>query len=223
LEGFGTGPMFCERCQNRFAPLAWNGCEHCGAPFAESVSPDAGCPYCRGETFEFDAVVALDAHRGPLRDAILRLKRPGAESLAQAMAALLCQRRGEQIRAYSPNLVIPIPMHWLRRFIRQGNNPDILAGAIANFLGAPCRTRTLRRTRNTKAQKGLDARQRRRNQVGAFSVRAGYDMKGARVLLVDDVLTTGATCHHAAKVLKLAGASSVAVAGLGRAIGEADA
>jgi len=139
------------------------------------------------------------------------------------MGELLTQRRGDQIRALKPDLIIPIPMHWLRRLVRKGNNPDILAATVAESLDLPYRSRILRRIRNTKPQKGLNAVERRRNPVGAFGVTAGYDIKGARILLIDDVLTTGATCHHAAKTLRQTGASSVMVAVLGRTIGDLDA
>ncbi len=152
------------------------------------------------------------------------MKAPGTELIAEAMGAFFCQTRGEQIRALCPNLVVPVPMHWRRRWVRKTNGPDILAAHMAKFLQVPCQARLLRMNRNIKPQKGLKRRDRRKNLVGAFRVAKGYDIRirGARVLLVDDVLTTGATCDAAAKALKEAGAATVVVAVLARTVGESD-
>jgi ComF family protein len=151
------------------------------------------------------------------------MKWPGAEPIMEAMGELLCDRRGEQIRALASSLVVPIPMHWRRRWVRKTNGPDILGGKVARLLRIPCRTRLLKLNRNIKPQKGLRLRDRRKNLAGAFRVRRGYDIRDARVLLIDDVLTTGATCDAAAKTLKEAGAASVVVAVLARTVGESDA
>jgi ComF family protein len=164
--------------------------------------------------------VALAAYRGRLKDAVLRMKVPGAEPIAGAMGDLLCCRRGDPIRSMCPSLVVPVPMHWRRRWVRRMNGPDILAAKIAKFLQVPCRLRLLRLNRNTKLQKGLSLHDRRKNLVGAFRVGKGYDIRDARVLVVDDVLTTGATCDAAAKALKGAGAASVVVAVLARSVRE---
>ena len=152
----------------------------------------------------------------------MRMKASGTEPIAEAMGELLCQRRGEQIRALRPNLIVPVPMHWRRRWVRRMNSPDILAARIGRFLQVACRERLLRLNRSIKSQKGLSRCERRKNMVGAFRVARGYDIKGARVLLVDDVLTTGATCDEAAKALKGAGAESVVVTVLARTVGEFD-
>lgn len=141
----------------------------------------------------------------------------------EAMGELLCDRRGDQIRALEPNLVVPVPLHWQRRWVRKTNGPDILAAKVARLLRVPCRTRLLKLNRNIKPQKGLRLRERRKNLVGAFRVAKGYDIRDVRILLVDDVLTTGATCDAAAKALKAAGAASVVVAVLARTVGESDA
>jgi ComF family protein len=153
----------------------------------------------------------------------LRAKAPGAEPIVKALGDLLCQRRADLLRALEPDLIVPVPMHWIRRWRRRANTPDLLAATLARFLRVPCRVRLLRKKRNTKPQKGLKVRDRFRNIAGAFAVRTRYDIRGARVLVVDDVLTTGATCTEAARTLKAAGAASVVVAVLARGIGVADA
>jgi ComF family protein len=177
------------------------------------------CPLCRGFSFQFETVVALGTYANQLREVVLALKRGGAEPIARAMGGLYHEMRGERIRALCPTLVAPVPMHWLRRLVRKGNSPDTLAAQVAGFLHVPCRVRLLKRTRNTKPQKGLTPKERFRNMAGAFALTTGYDIRGARILLVDDVMTTGATCNEAATTLKRAGAAAVFVAVLARGVG----
>jgi ComF family protein len=223
LDSFAAEPTLCEVCQGSLAPAVWCGCRRCGGPVPEATPPQETCPYCRWESLEFEAAVTLGTYGGKLRDAVLKMKRPGAEPIAQAMGTFLCHRRGDQIRALCPKVVVPVPMHWMRRFVRKGNSPDVLATQVARFLQTPCQTRLLKRIRNTKPQKELTPSERRRNPVGAFGLSTAYHIRGARVLLVDDVLTTGATCSAAAKALKQAGAAAVVVAVLARAVGDSDA
>lgn len=223
LEDFTTGPLLCGPCQRALAAEVWHGCSRCGAPIPEEMPAQRGCPLCRGFSFRFDTVVALGTYANELREAVLGLKRPGAEPLAKAMGALYCERRGDQVRALCPDMVVPVPMHWRRRVVRKGNSPDVLAAQMAGFLHVPCRTRLLRRSRNTKPQKDLTPKERFRNIAGAFALATGYDIRDARVLLVDDVLTTGATCSEAAMILKRGGAAEVFVAVLARAVGASGA
>lgn len=110
-------------------------------------------------------------------------------------------------------------MHWTRRVVRGTNSPEILAACVAKGLNLPLAMGVLRRRRNTELQPHLRPAERFANVRGAFEIGSEYDMAQARVLLVDDVLTTGATSSEAAKVLKRAGAAMVAVAVLARAEG----
>lgn len=223
LPSYRGGALLCEACKNAMAPVVWAGCSRCGAPIQEDAPVQGGCPLCRDSAFDFESVITLATYSGRLREAILRMKWPGTEPIMDAMGELLCDRRGDEIRVLRPSLVVPVPMHWRRRWVRKTNGPDILAAKAARLLRVPCRTRVLRLNRNIRPQKGLRLRDRRKNLVGAFRVAKGYDIRDARVLLVDDVLTTGATCDAAAKALRAAGAASVVVAVLARTVGESDA
>ena len=113
-----------------------------------------------------------------------------------------------------------MPMHWTRRLQRGINSPEILAGCLARHLGIPLRRRLLVRCRRTFLQTEMSPPQRFRNVRAAFRVHKSPCLQGARVLLVDDILTTGATCSEAAKTLKKAGAAAVVVAVLARAQGQ---
>lgn len=148
---------------------------------------------------------------------MLRMKRPRGQPLSAAMARLLALRRGPQLAELGADLIVPVPMHWARRLGRGVNGPETLAECLARLLGIPVRRRVLSRSRNTLPQASLRRSERFRNVRGAFRVRAGYHLEGRRVLLVDDILTTGATCSEAAKTLKQAGATMVAAAVVARA------
>jgi ComF family protein len=114
-------------------------------------------------------------------------------------------------------VIMPIPMFWGRRLRRGKNCPETLAECLSQSLGVPMRRGLLVRHRNTLPQNNLTPAHRFKNMRGAFRVRRPTIVAGARVLLVDDVLTTGATCSEAAKTLKQAGAETVAVAVVARA------
>jgi ComF family protein len=212
--------LLCGDCRQLLGPESWSGCPRCAAVgSAEDFSP-VGCTLCRNTRFHFDSVVTLGSYRDRLRGVLLRMKLPLGEPLSKVMGQFLACRRGPQLAEVSPDLVVPVPMYWTRRLRRGTNSPEILACCLARRLGLPVRQRLLVRYRKTFLQADLPPRQRFRNVRAAFAIRRKPYLQGARVLLVDDILTTGATCSEAAKALKGAGAAAVAVAVLARAQGQ---
>lgn len=223
LEPRDGKPLFCETCVKRLAPDTWQICLGCGtladepsaatqSADAEGLLPPASCLRCWKQPYWFDGVVPLGHYRDDLREAVLRMKRPIGDHLAAAMGELLARRRGAQLAAFETDVVVSIPMHWWRRMLRGTNSPEILASCVSRHLGVPFEPKMLNRRNNTRPQEGLSATKRFENVRGAFRLGRGYDIKGARVLLIDDIMTTGATCSEASKVLKKAGAEKVFVA-----------
>jgi ComF family protein len=213
------GLLVCADCRLLLAPKLWPCCPRCGAAGGAEGEPSGGCRLCRGRPLKFDAVVTLGAYDPGLRKVVLRMKRRSGEALSAAMGRLLALRRGPQLAELSGGLIVPVPMYWTRRLVRGTNSPEIVANYLGRSLGVPVVPRVLSRCRNTLPQASLSPRERFRNVRGAFRVRAGYHLAGLRVLLVDDILTTGATCSEAAKVLKQAGAILVAAVVVARAQG----
>lgn len=217
LPGHDGGLLLCQPCQHRLGPEPPARCPCCGAEIALESQSQRRCERCRSARLHFETVIPLASYHGDVRTAVLRMKRAAGEPLSLAMGDLLAARRRGRLAAVGADVVVPIPMYWGRRLLRGTNSPEILARRLSRRLGIPSESRLLVRRRNTLLQPDLPPRERFRNIQGAFRVDKGYDLGGVRVLVVDDVLTTGATCSEAAKSLKQAGAAYVAVAVLARA------
>ena len=186
---------------------------------SQPVSP--GCRECAQLEYDFSQTVVLGHYTDTLRSLILDMKSDRDGILATNMAKLFLQMRGNELRNIAPELVVPVPMHFVRRFFRGTNNPVFFAKEIGHALGVSVGTRVVRRIRYTKPQFHLKPRQRYRNVRGAFAfVGRKNSVVGKRVLIVDDIMTTGATCNEVARVLREAGAASVSVAVFARAMGK---
>jgi predicted amidophosphoribosyltransferase len=207
------------------------------------------CPACRHERFRFSSVQAVGLYEGLLRDAVIRMKKAHEEALTLTMGKILAEtarfpdsihsagdsalRAGDSApraasagdsaaadgAATGPDLVVPVPMHWARRLTRGTNPAELLAEMAAQKLGVPAVSDLLRNRRKTRKQGTLLPDQRRRNVRQAFSVSTGYDIRKTHVLLVDDVMTTGATANELSKMLHRAGARLVSVAVVARGTG----
>ena len=175
----------------------------------------ADCYDCRGRKQVFDEARVIGVYDGPLRQAVLKIKHYQHEPLAAALGWHLAQRLRESPLAESCDMVVPVPMHWLQRMWRGTSTARTLSRAVARELGLR-ESAALACRRILRRQHTLPAEQRRENVRGAFRMSWGRAIRGARVLLIDDVMTTGATAHEAARVLRKAGALSVSVATVAR-------
>jgi ComF family protein len=215
---FGGRILLCEECRELLT-AAERACRRCGAGVAADGRSLDDCFQCQGRRLQFEAVVRLGSYEAALRTAVLELKRPHHQGLAHALGQWMAQCRAEELAKLEADVVVPVPMHWARRAWRGGNSPDSLARQLAKSLRLPLAGHLLRRRRYTRPQASLTHGERRRNLKGAFRARPHRDLPGARVLLVDDIMTTGATAREAARTLLAAGAGSVVVAVLARTDG----
>lgn len=196
-----------------------SGCPRCGAPVPDSMPPASqGCAHCRGRRLWFDGAIALGEYTGRLREMVLAMKPASGDRLSLVMGDLLWSRIGKRLETDYIDVVAPIPMHWRRRLVHRTNSAAVLGEALAARMERPFAEHLLRRRRHTLPQHSRTPAQRWENVRHAFSVRRGYHFDGAHVLLVDDILTSGATCSEAANVLKRAGAERVSVAVVARAL-----
>jgi ComF family protein len=137
-----------------------------------------------------------------------------------ALARLLVDRRGEELKRLDADVVVPLPMHWARRLRCGVNGPELIAEVLRVKLDASLRAGWLKRRKLTPRQTDLTRRERLRGQRNSFCLSRRADVEGQTILLVDDVLTSGATTSEAAKLLLKCGAKAVHVAVIARAIGE---
>jgi ComF family protein len=186
----------------------------------------AQCAWCREEAFKFDRAGSYGLYAGNLRAAILQLKFQCRERLGKRLGKLLLSVWGRVEEAYPGELpvVVPVPLHPSRQRERGFNQAELLALGLSRGLAragrsaVPCvETRCLRRTRATAPQTGLSLRARRENVRGVFSVVRPECVRERVVVLVDDVMTTGATLSASAGALKGAGARAVFALTLARA------
>ncbi len=223
-EGEGSAAPFCVDCRAELLDAAGPACPRCAMPVgAWGVRPE-GCRECQGRRLGFDAAVALGPYQGPIRDLCLRLKHEPNGWVAPWLAGVLVEAR-PILRQWAADvesrpLVVPVPLHWQRRLRRGYNQTDGLARGLARGLGLR-EAHWLRRVTSSKILAGLGRVERARTMRKAFRVGrvSGLKLKGRTVFLVDDILTTGATCGAAARALKRAGAARVVAVVIGRAEG----
>ena len=190
----------------------------------EAVSgAGALCGRCRQGQHEFDLARSYGVYTGNLRRAILHLKFRRRASLGTRLGALLA-RGWDNLPDMSSAIVVPVPLHPSRKRERGFNQAEILARGLVRrlrregkFTGLGFMTGSLKRTRATVPQVGLSEAARRENVQGVFSVRRPEDVRDRTVVVVDDVMTTGATLSACAAALKQAGASAVLALSLARA------
>jgi ComF family protein len=147
-----------------------------------------------------------------LRTAILRTKQENGEWLAEELGRTFAGTRRGKLLSGSPEVIVPVPLHWRRRWHRGYNQAEAVARELARALNCPLRPGWLVRTRPTNLQPTLTPSARWENVRGAFRARSPDSIRGVRILLVDDVLTTGATADAAAAALLQAKAAQVTVA-----------
>ncbi len=205
-------PPLCDRCGiplgtgERITPREWGGVEGVQAP-------SNWCLGCRADPPPFDRARGAALYTGPLREALHALKFHGKRALARPMAELI-HEQCESVLASGGDALVPVPLARARLRQRSFNQAELIADRLGALLDLPVRRRWLARVRETAPQTELVAAERRANVGGAFLARSS--VAGRHVIVVDDVLTTGATCRECARALRAAGARQVDVVTVAR-------
>lgn len=208
-------PTLCGDCLEEFALFEGPRCTRCALPFPDFGGEDHLCGQCLRQPPPFSGVTALGIHEGLLRQAIHRFKYEGAIHLARPLGNLLASALTAAGSAAHYDLLVPVPLHPQRLRKRTYNQALLIAQVLAAKWKTPVEKRLLRRGLPTKAQQGLSLAARMKNLSGAFDLKA--PLSGKKILLIDDVMTTGATVSECAASLCAGGASTVHVAVLARA------
>jgi len=206
--------LLCGPCGRAMAELIESPyCPRCGrtaGPYAASLD---GCAACRDAPPRYDGAIRLGPYLEPLRSLILSYKYKRRVELGPLIGRLLAERVAALPWARQVDLVVPVPLHWRRRWWRGFNQAQGLAREIVRGLGGRLAARGLLRVRSTPHQTRLPASRRAANVRGAFAVRSrAPTLEGKTILLVDDVLTSGSTLAECARTLKKSGAAAVFVA-----------
>jgi ComF family protein len=218
-----TSARVCARCLGRIEPLPGPLCERCGGPLESGASGAVQCARCLSTPPHFRRARSVARYRIAAEDdpdslpALIRRHKYGLDqSVGRALAEFL--PAALPLESAECDVVIPVPLHRRRLWWRGFNQAAILGAEIARRIGAPLDTAALRRTRPTRPQTARDHDARVRNVRGAFAAPAPARVAGRRVLLVDDVMTTGATVDECARTLLRAGAAHVDVFTLARVL-----
>lgn len=215
----------CEQCQQGLQSGTSPRCLRCGARFpnlGHSSPVLEKCRFCRDLDIPISSTVCIGNYESAMRSLVIRMKNRGHEPLAIQFGRWL-GLEWNRLHAETgpvPDLITPVSVHWLRRIRRGYNVAELLCEGLARTIdGNPQRITVLKTVRATKKQGTLTTKQRFENVKNCFSVRLPQRVDGKSVLLVDDVMTSGATAIQAARALQQAGARSVYLAIVARGVG----
>ena len=217
----------CTQCLERLVPLD-DPCWKCGAPRGERPQPfrehkrwkpPKSCRWCKNRRWQFQRVFSFAVYSGAAIPAVRKMKEPAYEGLARQLGDRIGDwltgqllSPSEQPILFAPehyDAVIPIPQHWFRKLTHRYNQADVLASRVSAAIDQPVRSTWLHRSRWTQKQGMKTVVEREFNMLGAFRAGPAKAIEGKRLLLVDDVMTSGATLHQAAVALRGAGAVHV--------------
>lgn len=207
--------ILCEACRKRLQPIRdmnVSVCPRCGSPIAV---PTEGCRRCADwQPDELDAAYCCYVYAPPVNGLIVNFKYNGVYRLEEFLSGQIC-RMIRETDIPRPDALVPVPMHWRRLRQRGYNQAELLARVVAQEMNWEMKA-LLKRSRSTRRQVRLNAQKRRHNLDNAFELEG--DVSGLRILLVDDVLTTGATANRCARLLKRSGAAWVGLLCAARAV-----
>jgi ComF family protein len=216
-RGVRANEYLCNQCEAKAVRIVAPFCQKCSEPFEGSITNEFTCANCAHRTIYFDAAVSAYRGRGMVREIIHEFKYGRQIHLRRLVARWLhAALDDERLRGRRFDIVVPVPLHATRLRERGFNQASLLAALLSAQTSISSKP-VLERIRYTTTQTALDRSERMENLHNAFRLRKNADVRGLRVLLIDDVLTTGSTLSECARVLKRAGALSVHAATAARA------
>jgi ComF family protein len=220
-------PEICQLCESERATAkngfvcsrCWSGvrfikppfCERCGLPFEGDITTVFECANCREMELHFSSARSAVVAKTVVLEAIHRFKYSRALWFENFLAGLFLREALPALRGQKWDFIAPVPLHPVKHREREFNQAEIFAKHLSDATKIPLNTKLLRRVNSTMTQTRLTKQQRAENMRGAFAIRKGVKLSGEKIIVVDDVFTTGATTSACAKVLRAAGAGEVCV------------
>jgi ComF family protein len=213
-----TDIHLCSGCREKIVAVGSPLCPVCGVPFATENGIDHPCGHCLTTRRPFAGARAAVRFEGPVQELIHRFKYGKKVHLSRPLGLLTATTLADFLPATAADYIVPVPLHRRRLRERGFNQSQLIGQILAKSWKIPLSVHNLRRIRWTNPQTGLSATERERNIRGAFAVAAPDRLEGKRLLLVDDVYTTGSTVSECAKTLRQSGAKEVRVITVARAV-----
>ena len=196
--------LVCPQCAREIRPVSGPRCFKCGKPVREE---EELCPDCRKVPRAFEQGRGIFLYDDRMKDSLMKYKYFGRREYGRFYAKAMCLYAGKELERWKPDIIVPVPLHWKKQRMRGFNQAAFLAEQISKQTGIPADCTLVKKTKKTKSQKKLDAAQRRNNLKEAFQVRE--EVNGKKILVVDDVYTTGSTMDAMASCLRVKGADKV--------------
>ena len=210
--------VICRACLRTIKFIEPPFCARCALPFHGEPKETYQCGYCADLKFQFTRAVSACAAEGIVRDTVHRFKYERQMYYAAHLEEWIVAAGWRWIDWNEIDAIVPVPLHPRKKRHREFNQAEVLAAAVSRATGRPVLPRAVRRIRDTETQTRLHRTERADNLNGAFQVRRADEVAGRRLVLVDDVFTTGATLDSCAKVLRVAGAQEVVALTVARGI-----
>ncbi len=214
----GKTRSFCQDCFQKISVPLQNRCERCSAPVGPHVNTASGCLHCKSVNPQYRQTISIGVYEETLKQVCRRCKTRHRRPLTAACSRLLLEQHHATLRDWDVHLVLPVPHHWTDRLRFVDQPAETIAEEFARFLMVPADRHILFKVRRTRKQHELTASARRNNLRGAFQVNSSARLKGLRILITDDVMTTGTTANRLTRLLLDAGAEAVYVAVLARVL-----
>ncbi|MBN1868035.1 ComF family protein [Candidatus Sumerlaeota bacterium] len=213
----GRAGLLCDECLESFEPIGRMVCPTCGSRATTRVKNR--CRECPPRPVWFESARAAFLYTGFLPETFYMFKYSRHPELGEPLARLMFMTLRDVFNdAFPrPDFLVPVPLHFLRRFQRGFNQSQLLAEEFGRLAGIECRVDLMERVRYTPRQALQPPERRARNVLGAFAVCDPASVRGRRVAVVDDILTSGSTVNECARVLREAGAASVQILAMARA------
>lgn len=210
--------VYCETCRGGFDYIAKPFCDLCGAPIQGAPDEENRCRNCPVSPVHFTRARAALLYQGAIAEGVIAFKFKRRLEMAEFFARILFVFIEKEMKGAKFDAIVPVPLHFLRFFHRGYNQAEEIGRILAKMLGIPLWTEALRRRRATKPQTRLAHAKRHANVRDAFGIIHADPVSGARILLLDDVYTTGNTLNACSKVLKEEGAREITALTVCRAI-----